>query len=171
MGTPTGPQERLTAFGNELIEIHHWLRAELARTRTEADSYLDGRGRRPEELKAHCLSFCSALTTHHTSEDGRAFPLLAEEFPELRPVILKLEEDHRLVSGILRSLKQLLGGIAAEPDAAEARRVRSELDGLTAILESHFRFEERRIVAALNSLTSAAGTTEDLFGISVNGDA
>jgi hypothetical protein len=39
--------------------------------------------------------------------------------------------------------------LAAPPDPATLRR---ELDGLTAILESHFSFEERRIAAALDTL-------------------
>ncbi|MFF1868165.1 hemerythrin domain-containing protein [Streptomyces sp. CB03911] len=165
MGTATGPNERLAAFGDELIEIHHRLREELAALRGDVDAFLDGRGGRPRELKEHCLSFCSVLTRHHTGEDDGAFPLLAAEFPELRPVIVKLAEDHQLVSGIVRSLESLLGGIAADPDATEAERVRRELDGLTAILASHFAFEERRIVQALNSLTPGAGTTASLLGL------
>jgi hypothetical protein len=56
----------------------------------------------------------------------------------------------------------------AAPDAAEANRVRGELGGLTAILESHFAFEERRIVAALNALPAEAGTAESLLGMSAS---
>ncbi|GHH81212.1 hypothetical protein GCM10018781_63390 [Kitasatospora indigofera] len=165
MGTATGPNERLAAFGDELTEIHHRLQEELAALRGDVDAFLDGRGGRPRELKEHCLSFCAVLTRHHTGEDTGAFPLLATEFPELRPVLAKLAEDHQLVSGIVRSLEALLGGIAADPDATEAERVRRELDGLTAILTSHFAFEERRIVEALNSLPPGAGTTESLLGL------
>jgi hemerythrin-like domain-containing protein len=168
MGSSRSPNERLTAFGNELIQIHVRLREELARLKTELDSHLDGRGHRPRELRTHCLAFCSMVSRHHTGEDTGAFPLLARQFPELRPVIVKLAEDHVLVSGILRRLEQLLGGISAEPDAAEALRVRSELDGLAAILESHFVFEERRITAALNELTAEAGTAQSLLGMSAD---
>ncbi|MER6795576.1 hypothetical protein [Amycolatopsis mediterranei] len=49
-----------------------------------------------------------------------------------------------------RQLDQVLGGITAEPDAAVAARVLGELHGLAAIVESHFSFEERAIVAALH---------------------
>jgi hemerythrin-like domain-containing protein len=157
--------ERLTAFGTELIGIHRWLRAELAELRGNVERYLSGRGGRPRELKAHCLAFCSAIGEHHNGEDAGAFPVLAERFPELRPVIGKLEEDHRLVAGLLRQLDQVLAGIPAEPDADEAKRVLGELDGLAAILESHFTFEERTIVTALNSLPGVGRTTAELFGI------
>jgi hemerythrin-like domain-containing protein len=158
-------EERLAAFGTELIAIHDGLREELAELRGNVERYLDGRGGRPRELKAHCLAFCSALDKHHSGEDAGAFPTLAERFPELRPVIGKLEEDHQLVAGILRRLDQVLVGITAEPDADAADRVLGELEGLAAILESHFTFEERSIVTALNSLSTAEGTTAGLFGI------
>jgi hypothetical protein len=46
------------------------------------------------------------------------------------------------------------------------QRVRSELDGLAAVLESHFRWEERRLTDALNALHADANA-EDLFGLSV----
>jgi hemerythrin-like domain-containing protein len=106
---------RLTAFGNQLIEVHLWLREELARLREDVDSYLDG-GERPRELRAHCLTFCSALSRHHTGEDDGAFPVLAEQFPELRPVLEELRRDHHMVAGILRRLEELLGSLGSDPD-------------------------------------------------------
>jgi hemerythrin-like domain-containing protein len=154
MKTPVEPNGRLTAFGNQLIEVHIWLRAELARLRESVDSYFDGRGERPRELRAHCLTFCSALSRHHSGEDDGAFPALAEQFPELRPVLEELARDHHMVTRILLDLEELLGGLETDPGPAEVRRVRAELDGLSALLESHFVYEEKRIVAALNSLSA-----------------
>jgi hemerythrin-like domain-containing protein len=170
MEAPTEPDGRLTAFGNQLIEVHLWLREELARLREDVDSYLDGSGERPRELRAHCLTFCSALRRHHSGEDDGAFPVLAEQFPQLRPVIEELERDHHLVAGILWRLEELLGGLASQPDPAGAQRVRAELDGLAALLESHFVYEEKKLVVALNSLTARAGTTESMLGISAIAD-
>ncbi len=148
-----------------MVRIHEWLREELARLGDEVDAHLDGRGERPKNLKAHCLSFCSAVTDHHQGEDNGAFGLLDRDFPELRPIVEKLRQDHVLVSGLLHSLQRVVDGIPAEPDEAGARRIRAELGGLNAILESHFSFEERRIVDALNSLPADSGTTESLLGI------
>lgn len=105
---------RLAAFGNQLIEVHLWLREELARLRENVDSYLDGHGERPRELRAHCLAFCSALTRHHTGEDDGGFPVLAERFPALRPVLEELKRDHRTVTDTLLRLEELLGA----PDQA-----------------------------------------------------
>lgn len=164
MEAPTGPGGRLTALGNQLIEVHIRLREELARLRDEVDSDLDGWPPRLPELPEHCLAFCAAVSRHHTREDYRAFPILAEELPELRPVIDELERDHRVVAGILRALEELLAGLGAGADPASAQQVRGELDGLAAVLESHFGYEERKLVAALNSLAARTGTAEDLFG-------
>ncbi|MEK8109914.1 hemerythrin domain-containing protein [Micromonospora sp. M12] len=107
------------------------------------------------------MTFCAALGRHHTGEDAGAFRLLAEEVPELRPVIQNLITDHEVVAGILERVEALLAGDTAMPVA----EVRAELDGLAALLESHFRYEEKRLVAALNALTGRAGTTEELLGL------
>jgi hemerythrin-like domain-containing protein len=154
MDTPTEPNGRLTAFGNQLIEVHIWLREELAGFRETVDSYLDGRGARPPKRQAHCVTFCSALRRHHTGEDDDGFPVLAERFPELRPVLEELTRDHHVVADILGSLDEVIGGLGAEVDPAEAQRMRAELDGLAAVLESHFVYEEKRLVSALNSMDS-----------------
>ncbi|MGP3955885.1 hemerythrin domain-containing protein [Nonomuraea sp. 3N208] len=147
---------RLAAFGDQLIGVHDWLRGELASLGDEVDAYLDG-GTRPRDLRAHCLAFCTALERHHTGEDDGAFPALAARHPELAPVLDKLREDHRLVADILRRLRELVDGLDPETgrDPREARRVRGEVDGLTAIVESHFGYEERSIAKALNALDVA----------------
>ncbi|MFD8010982.1 hemerythrin domain-containing protein [Streptomyces sp. NPDC059762] len=147
---------RLAAFGNQLVDVHLWLREELTRLRGGLDAYLSGAGERPRELRAHCLAFCSALTRHHTAEDGGVFPALAAAHPELRPVLDELAHDHVQVEEILVRLQTLLdelpAGPAGEPAPDEARRVSGELDGLIALVESHFTYEEKKLVAALNGL-------------------
>ncbi|MFD0660693.1 hemerythrin domain-containing protein [Thermocatellispora tengchongensis] len=111
-----------------------------------------GRTGRSRDLRAHCLAFCAALTRHHTGEDETAFPLLAERHPGLRPVLEELRRDHDIVTGILRAIEDLLAGLGSNPAPEEVRRVRGELDGLSALLDSHFLYEEKRIVQALNEL-------------------
>ncbi|WP_347813416.1 hemerythrin domain-containing protein [Actinomadura sp. KC216] len=78
------PGERFAAFGDQLVRVHGWLRAELARLSDDVDAYLDG-GAPPRTLEAHCLTFCAALERHHTGEDDDAFPALAERHPNWRP--------------------------------------------------------------------------------------
>lgn len=75
-----------------------------------------------------------------------AFGRLAGRYPELGPVLDELRHDHRLVDDALRRLRALLDG------SGDPVTVRTELDTLAALLETHFGYEERRIVSALNSL-------------------
>ncbi|MGR6321247.1 hemerythrin domain-containing protein [Micromonospora soli] len=150
------PNGRLTALGIQLIEIHHWLREELARLRASLDSPGDPGVGLTRELRAHCAGFCAALDRHHTGEDGGAFRVLAEQVPELRPVLAELSADHTVVASILTRVDKLLA------DATDGRSVRAELDGLAALLESHFTYEERKLVAALNRL---AGDPVELLGV------
>jgi hemerythrin-like domain-containing protein len=157
MHTPTQPhdRDRLTAYGNQLVEIHIWLREELARLRESVESHLEGVGSvqgRSLDLRAHCLTFCGALSRHHTDEDAGTFPVLAAQFPQLRPVVEELMRDHHLVAGILGRLEELLSGLDAGP--VDQQGLRAELDGLAALLESHFVYEEKKLVAALNSLSA-----------------
>ncbi|GAB0103504.1 hypothetical protein JMUB6875_24770 [Nocardia sp. JMUB6875] len=154
--------DRAQALGHELIEVHNWLRTELSRLTTELDAYITGAPSRPTTLQAHCTAFCQALTNHHTSEDNTAFAELSRHFPELTPVLSELREDHVLVANIIRKLDTLLTTLTPET----APTIQRELSGLSAILESHFRWEERRIVEALNNLTPPQPAAT-LFGLSV----
>jgi hypothetical protein len=133
----TDDHGRLTALGNQLIDTH-------ARLLDALDDLREG-GRPARDLATHCLAFCTAVTRHHTEEDRTVFPLLAERHPELREVLEGLARDHMMVAGML----ERAGELAADLDADGAR---AELDGLAAILESHFNWEERRLVSALNAL-------------------
>lgn len=143
---------RLTAFGHQLIEVHIWLRERLEDLRDDVDAYLAGDGPPPRDLRAHCLSFCSAITRHHTGEDAGPFTLIAAEFPELRPVILELRTDHNRIDWVLGNLDKLLTGLPERPDPATATRVRAELEGLSALMETHFSYEEKKLISVLNGL-------------------
>lgn len=151
--------ERARALSRELVEVHNWLRGELRRVTDEVDNYT---GSRPVDLRAHCLAFCTALTRHHTREDDIAFPALAQRFPELAPVLQGLSDDHRLVADILLRLRELL----ADLGAGDLPHIKDEIAGLTAILESHFRWEERRIATAFDQLPIGGHSNTELFGVS-----
>ena len=134
--------------------MHDVLRAEL-RALQDAAAAGDPLERDGRPLLAHCAAFCSALTRHHTGEDARVFPALAEQFPDLAPIVAKLAEDHQLIAMVIARIEA----------AAGTPRLAGELDGLAAIMESHFAFEERRILRALDELRTDVPATE-LFGIS-----
>ena len=57
-----------------------------------------------------------------------------------------------------------LNSDAVLTNSDDLARARSEIDGLAAILESHFRWEERAVVTALDGLTDPDVDAERLFG-------
>lgn len=106
-------------------------------------------------LRTHCLAFCQALTRHHLGESRSTFPQLAGLDPVLRPVLARLEEDHVLIGDIVSQVERLVAGLPDHPTAAQLARFRSELGGLAAIMESHFRYEERVLADVLDGPGSA----------------
>ena len=150
----------MAALSEQLTHVHQALREQLTSLRQET---ADGTGPHagddaiPADVLSHCLSLCTAIRTHHTGEDIQILPALRAAAPELEPVIENLIEDHALVAGILRHIHGLLtpGRTPSSPGA-----LTRELDGLTAILESHFSYEERRIAQALDTLEPSAWTAD-----------
>lgn len=137
---------RLIAWDQELRAAHSRLRAALAATR-EALAAGEGTPDAASELVLYCIGFCAALDGHHRAEDHALFPALRAEHPELGGIIDKLMQDHSMLAHLLASLRT-----AAErgDDAASIGR---HVDGIAAIMESHFRFEEREILTPLRALT------------------
>lgn len=152
----------MVALSGQLIQVHQSLRARLASLRaqiTEAGGDTRADVSATEDLLSHCVGFCAAVRTHHCGEDTQLLPALRASAPELAPVIDKLIEDHGLVAGILGRVGELL---AQGQAATAAGTLGRELDGLTAILESHFAYEERRIARALDVL-GPDGWVADVF--------
>lgn len=140
--------QRVHALGRELRTLH-------ARIREALDDAVAGTDPTAALLDvtadpvARCRAFCSVLGAHHRREDATLFPWLLAHRPDLLPVIARLEEDHRLVAALLADL-----GSALDEGAAPSLLVR-HLEGLEAIMENHFRYEERELVPALDGLLGA----------------
>ncbi len=110
----------------------------------------------------HCLAFCAALTSHHQGEDAGMFDRLLDERPDLAATIAKLVEDHGLITSILSRVGRLAAEAAHSQDPA-LEVIGRELDGLTAIMESHFNYEERVISAALDEGVADTGWSDLVF--------
>ncbi|SOB78846.1 Hemerythrin HHE cation binding domain-containing protein [Streptomyces sp. 1331.2] len=104
-----------------------------------------------DHLLTHCLAFCTALTNHHQGEDDGLFAQLLRERPDLAPTMAKLVEDHGFISAILTRVRDLTQQSAAGSPDADREAIARELDGLAAIMESHFGYEERALAAALDA--------------------
>ena len=136
MSTPADPVETL---GRRLVAVHAELRETLRRLRASSQPGLDG------SLTTHCLAFCAAVDQHHRGENTQLFPDVVAEDPALAAVVDQLRHDHGLIGFLLRDVASTVRALPADPDAAQLQRFRQTLDGLSAVLESHFTFEERAV--------------------------
>jgi Hemerythrin HHE cation binding domain len=95
-------------------------------------------------------------------EDNGMFTQLLDARPDLAPAIRNLTSDHAAIAAILHQIRALaLAGKTAP--AQSLPRLRRELDGLAAIAESHFRYEERAISAALDHGVPDTGWSRPVF--------
>ncbi|SEG84844.1 Hemerythrin HHE cation binding domain-containing protein [Thermomonospora echinospora] len=142
-----GDQSRLIAWNRELAAAHQRLRQALRLARQALDAgHAEDATSAGADLLLYCHGFCAALSGHHVSEDAALFPELAARHPALRPTIAKLEQDHQMIASLLAQFQQALTS-NAPPDT-----LASHLDGLAAIMESHFRYEERQLLDILSTL-------------------
>lgn len=98
------------------------------------------------DLLIYCHGFCAALDGHHRSEDAGLFPQIAASRPDLAPVLAKLSQDHSMMAHLIGGLEKAL------TSGAEADTLHGHLDGIGAIMESHFRYEERELLSVLDDL-------------------
>ena len=143
-----GEKNRLVAWKDELAAAHERLRQALRVTRDALDrGDLEPVG---GDLLLYCHGFCAALNGHHVSEGAALFPELSARHPELRSTIEKLTQDHEMIAALLTQFSHALTA-SATPD-----QLVRHLDGLSAIMESHFNYEEHRLLDALATLDMAA---------------
>lgn len=151
-----GEKTRLVAWSSELRAVHARLREALRVTRAAVRA---GEPSAPptRELLLLCHGFCTALTGHHDGEDRELFPAIAAAHPELAPTLSKLEQDHSMVAHLIAALEAAVAR-GLPPDELDAH-----LEGIAAIMESHFRYEERALLTVLATLALDA-EPRDVFG-------
>lgn len=140
-----GEKARLIAWAEELRAVHARLREALAVTQ---DAVADGEraDAASRDLLLFCHGFCTALTGHHEGEDRMLFPALVEAHPELGDTIRKLMQDHSMISHLIGGLQSVISS------GTTAGELASHLEGISAIMESHFRYEERELLSVLDTL-------------------
>jgi len=90
------------------------------------------------------------------------FAHLLRERPDLAATVAKLVEDHGLIAAILSQVRELAAK-AAESGSPDLAAIGGELDGLAAIMESHFGYEERAIGRALDEGIPDTGWSDTVF--------
>ena len=92
----------------------------------------------------------------HAPDPLASDPLL--QHPDLGPVIAQLAQDHHMIEHLIGGLRR-----AGEQGITTEEKLR-HLDGIEAVVETHFRYEERRLLSVLDDLRDDAVSTTDLFG-------
>lgn len=155
MASPAG--DRAVALSTQLAQAHQ----ELRRRVHEIRSGITRREVGHDALVTHCLAFCAALTSHHQGEDDGLFAAMLRDRPDLAPTVAKLVEDHGMITSILSRVAELAEAVGSREGTPEA--IGRELDGLTAIMESHFAYEERVLGEALDQGVADTGWTDMVF--------
>lgn len=126
-------------------QVHDRLRRALAVAQEAVDTgELSGDAGR--ELLLFCHGFCVALTGHHEGEDRELFPAIAAAHPGLRDTLRKLQQDHSMIAHLVTGLE------ASIHPGAEPAALALHLEGIAAIMENHFRYEERQLLEVLETL-------------------
>lgn len=150
---------RLIAWSDELGGVHRRLREALriarASLRTDTPPSI-----LTTDLLVYCRGFCVALGQHHRGEDRILFPAIEQAHPELAPVLRSLEQDHSMIDYLLAELE------AAAVRSAPHGAIERHLEGVSAIMENHFAYEERQLLSVLETLALQADPSDALGGIS-----
>ena len=150
-----GEKTRLIAWGRELRRVHDTMREALELTRDAASGEDPTASLR--DLLLYCRGFCTALTAHHEGEGRILFPAIAEQHPELRETLGRLSQDHSMLAHLLTGMER---AVARSAGREELHR---HLEGIAAIMESHFRYEERALMTVLEHL-DLHGEVEAVLG-------
>ncbi|TDC85590.1 hemerythrin domain-containing protein [Actinomadura sp. 7K507] len=136
---------RLVAWSRELRRVHDRLREALTVTQ---DALAAGEPAEPatRDLLLFCHGFCTALAAHHEGEDHELFPVIADQHPELRDTLQYLRQDHSMIAHLLTDLQTAVARAAPLPELSR------HLEGLAALMESHFSYEERQLLPVLETL-------------------
>ena len=137
-----GEKTRLVAWSQELRRVHARLREALKITRTALSSGTQDQ-QANRDLLLFCHGFCAALTGHHEGEDRELFPAIAAAHPDLRQTLRLLEQDHSMIAHLLSGM-QAAAACPADLD--------QHLNGIAAIMENHFRYEEDKLLSVLEAL-------------------
>ena len=147
---------RVVAWSAEMRRVHQRLADALTIARESIEA---GEPVTPAlDPLTYCWAFCAALDGHHGAEDDVLFPAIRAAHPEIDVVIGNLIRDHRMIGHLLAELRRAMSGGATAPDLL------GHLDGIEAVMTTHFRYEEKRLLGLIDELDLKGVDTATVFG-------
>ncbi|MGW3326717.1 nitroreductase/quinone reductase family protein [Streptomyces virginiae] len=133
-------------IAGKLLDVHGWLRAQLALVRELAREEPSGAGAASLglQLRQHCLAFCHSLEFHHRSEDAGLFPYLEQQHPHMREFFRRIGAEHRVIARLQEELVRALDA----PGGGFSERV----ERMSRELEAHLDGEEAQLLPVLRAL-------------------
>ncbi|WP_327262968.1 nitroreductase/quinone reductase family protein [Streptomyces sp. NBC_01232] len=133
-------------IAGKLLDVHGWLRAQLALVRDLARKEPQGGGAASLglQLRQHCLAFCHSLEFHHKSEDAGLFPYLEQQHPHMREFFRRIGAEHAAIARLQEELVRALDA----PGAGFSERV----ERMSRELEAHLDGEEAQLLPVLRAL-------------------
>jgi hypothetical protein len=149
----------MIGLSQQLAQTHRELRWQLKQLRVGLKQ------REPEDavLVTQRLALCAALTSQHQARVTGVFAELLRQRPDLAGTVSKLVEDHETIASVLSRVAELADHTAGSHGPA-SEDIDRELDGLAAIMESHFDDEERAIRES-RSRNRVPSWDDVLFGV------
>ncbi|MGW5850982.1 nitroreductase/quinone reductase family protein [Streptomyces sp. NPDC055254] len=132
-------------IAGKLLDVHGWLRAQLALVREEA-AHGDGTATLTLQLRQHCLAFCHTLEFHHRSEDAGLFPYLEQQHPHMGEFFRRIAAEHEAVAGLQEELVRALDGPGTGAGLSD------RVERLSRELEAHLDHEEEQLLPVLRAL-------------------
>ncbi|GAA2626705.1 nitroreductase/quinone reductase family protein [Streptomyces spororaveus] len=141
-----GAPSREGGIAGKLLDVHGWLRAQLALVRDLARAEPQGAGAASLglQLRQHCLAFCHSLEFHHRSEDAGLFPYLEQRHPPMREFFRRIGAEHATIARLQAELVRALDA----PGAGFSERV----ERMSRELEAHLDGEEAQLLPVLRAL-------------------
>lgn len=135
---------RVVAWSAEMRRVHQ----RLADALTIARESIEAGGPVAPALDplTYCWAFCAALDGHHGGEDDLLFPAVLAAHSDMADVLTTLARDHRMIGHLLGELRH------AMTDGAGAADLLRHLDGVEAVMTTHFRYEEKRLLGIIDEV-------------------
>ncbi|MEV0231596.1 hemerythrin domain-containing protein [Nonomuraea sp. NPDC050786] len=151
-------RNRIFAWHRELQDVHHRLEKALEDARRAIRSGERAESLRPE-LRDFCYTFCSALGSHHRSEDSDFFPALLQQMPGLEPTIARLGREHEVLARLLADFQLSLDDPHSSP-----QQLFRQINEIKGSMKAHFGFEEGSLNQALRALDAPESDRSRMFG-------
>ena len=130
----------------DMVIVHRVFRREFGLIPAMVRAVGAGDVPRAAAVGAHVRELCGMLHHHHTGEDELVWPKLATRATIDDDLLVRMEQQHAEVEGLLNELDGLVPAWERAADTPTGERIASVVEQLHAALVAHLDEEEKRIL-------------------------